>query len=105
MDSGKIREMARAYSQAASLVRECESRLRGTIEFNGGTWTGNRKEKFNSKYQDATKAFSMVVTEFMETSNSLNRAAMRCDQLLHDMVEKERLEQEKKLELQKGEPR
>ncbi|WP_062239855.1 WXG100 family type VII secretion target [Fictibacillus sp. FJAT-27399] len=105
MDSGKIREMAQAYSQAAGLVRECESRLKGTLEFNGGTWTGNRKEKFNSKYQDATKAFNSVVTEFMETSSELNKAALRCEQILHDLLEKERLQQLKLLELQKGGPR
>ncbi|AMA71859.1 MULTISPECIES: WXG100 family type VII secretion target [Aneurinibacillus] len=89
MDSHRVLALANRYRQAANQVMEIQGRIKGTVEWNGAEWKGKRRERFNSDYQETIQAFQRYVRDLQITSDELEKAAVRIEELKKELAKQQ----------------
>ncbi|MEH7457875.1 WXG100 family type VII secretion target [Bacillus sp. AFS098217] len=86
MDISRFTALANMYSEAASKVIESQNQLKASVESNGEKWVGEKREKFDQKYQEIQLAYSNYAQELMNTSAALRSAAIQIEKIYNELV-------------------
>ncbi|WP_047152100.1 WXG100 family type VII secretion target [Aneurinibacillus tyrosinisolvens] len=86
MDTSRVIALSNLYREAADKVLESQNRIKGTVDWNGADWKGERREQFNREYEETVEAFHRYARDLMATSEELQKVAVKMEEMKKELA-------------------